>query len=203
MQASKTLFLALVFVIFALPLAQAQAPGGSEAALCNFFYVTSDNQELLPFDDDCFIQENISLDNLQMVREKGPISTQVDLFRDYPWSFRIYLPEIDHDQRIFVSVPTALLARDQKMQPGEFFMTISDNRERRKYGKNADEVDFVAVSGKARVTEYLEPVGDQKHGEFNVQIDINVKQVERTPSGSARIVGEPIRFKGVLKIENK
>lgn len=203
MQPVKILFLACVIFLFGSIQGLAQGAVAPGTALCNFFYVTSDNQEVLPFDDDCFIQENITLESLNMVREKGPISTQVDLFREYPWSFRIHLPEIDHDQRIFVSVPTALAAREHQMELGEFFLTISDNRERRQYGKNTDEVDFVAVSGKARITEYIAPAEEGAHAEFNVQIDVNVKKVERTPSGSARIAGDPVRLKGVLKIENK
>lgn len=173
----------------------------STIAHCSLFYVESDNQALLPFDNVCFIIHEYHIRDYRQIRVKGPINDQIDLFRDYPFAATFFLPEINSEQRLSIKLPRDWESPIQDMEPGTMFMTLSDKRDSEEYGKGPDRVDWVAVSGEIKITEFTPQGEGMRHPEFNVQMNIMLQQVDR--SGPEPVVqGEKVRFKAVLTVKH-
>lgn len=180
----------------------ANAQLDSNFAYCNLFYLTSDHPEELPFDNLCFLNDNYDIVNPRKVRVIGPIREQTDLFHDYDFALTFYFPEVGPDAKLMAEKPADLLSTEQTPAPGKCFFTVSDNRLRRKYGPGSDEVDFVTVSGKVKITEFRPKSGDMPHPEFNAQMDVYLQRVDRSGPKPV-LVGPLVRIKGVLKVERR
>jgi hypothetical protein len=172
----------------------------SNYAYCNLFYLTCDHPEILPFDNLCFLNDDWTIQNNKKVRVIGPISQQSDIFHDYEYSLTFVFPEVGPDMRLVIEKPADLLAPNQLAAPGKCYFTVSDNRTRKKFGPGSDEVDYVTVTGKVKITEYRPMTGDMLFPEYNAQLDVYLQKVDR--SGAMPVLTGPmIRIKGVLKVE--
>ncbi len=172
-------------------------PGG---AYCNVFYVTSYETEALPFKDVCFVVDEYSMGNAKYFRCIGPIEGTIDLFRSYPWSIQFNLPYVAEGERLAVKMPEQLDLGSVEMSPGDFFLTVSDNRDPERARQAKKRFDFASVSGKATITDYHPMEGDMKFPEYTAQIDVWLKHVVYE-GDKPMVEGNPVRLKMVLKVE--
>lgn len=168
---------------------------------CNVFYINSDAPQILPFDDDCFVVDQYSIKDPRRFRTLGPIDAHLDLFGHYPWAMNFFLPEVREAERLRVVVPSDFLSKGLSMQPGEMFITLSDNRKSTRFDPITDKVDYISVGGSAKVIEFTPSQGgDGSIDEFKLQMDLRFRQVERTES-NVELVGNPVRVRMVLVVE--
>ncbi len=172
-------------------------PGG---AYCNVFYVTSFDTEVLPFDDVCFVVDEYSMGNAKYFRCIGPIRGTIDLFRSYPWSLQFHLPYVAEGERLAVTTPEDIGAKTLEMAPGEFFVTVSDNRDPERARQGYEQIDYATVKGKATITEYHPMEGTMQFPEYTAQMDLWMSPVTYR-EGKAAFDGPPIRVKLVLRVE--
>lgn len=169
---------------------------------CNVFYLTSDNHDVLPFDNDCFIVDRYTLHNPHHFRTVGPIVDHIDLFKHFPWVISFHLPEINSEgDRVSLQIPDDYLAKGVEMPEGKFFLTITDNRDGSRYEPVSENIDFVAISGNGRVTGFR-PMdeGDTHYHEYDLQIDVRVRKLDRSGT-EPKLTGEPIRVRFVVVVE--
>lgn len=169
---------------------------------CNVFYVTSDAPEILPFDDKCFVSEQYAITDPTNVRAVGPIEGTFDLFERYQWLIHFYLPTVREADRLLISMPPDFYSKSLKMNTGQFFVTISDNRSSTRFDPIMDNVDFVAVSGSAKVIEWEPAKPGEPFPSYKLQMDLRFKQIDRS-QGSPKYIGDPIRIKMMMVIEPK
>lgn len=178
----------------------AQTDTESDGAYCNLFYINSSDLDKLPLEDVCFVADEYSLSNPQKMRCIGPIEGPIDLFRSYPWSMQFSLPEIKEGERLEIILPKELAPGPMEMKPGEFALTISDNSKFDRYVDVVDQVSFVAVSGWGRLTSFIPKSGNMRFPEYEVQMDLRVKEVEEL-EGKLTPVGTEFRLRMVLRVE--
>lgn len=171
-------------------------------AYCNVFYITSFDQELLPFDDNCFVTDEYSISNPKDFRAIGPIIGSISLFKRYDWLMHFYLPIPEENQRLQAFVPENILEKNLEMEPGKFFITISDNRNSSRLDPVMDNVDFALVGGNAKVLEFEPVQGSMPYAEYKLQMDLRFRKVDYS-SGKGVFVGSPFRLKMVVVIEAK
>ncbi len=174
----------------------------SLGAYCSVFYVTSSNQDLLPFSDHCFLADQYSVKDPTNFRALGPVEGPISFFTQLPWSMHFYLPTAKENERLVVSTPSDLLSKNLKMNAGTMFITISDNRAFIHADSLVDNVDFAAVAGSAKVIEFVPQSGKMPYAQFKLQMDLQFRKVERN-LGFAKLVGDPIRLKMVVIIDPK
>lgn len=176
------------------------ASGAEDGAYCNVFYIQSNNLDRLPLMDVCFVADEYSVDDAQHLRCVGPIEGPIDLFRAYPWAMHFYLPEVKEGDRLKAILPSDLSAGDWDMEPGQFAITISDNRKFDRFADVKDQVSMVAVDGYGRLTGYTPKTGDMKYPEYELQLDLKMKEVENL-EGKDTPVGKEFRLRMVLRVE--
>jgi hypothetical protein len=164
----------------------------SLGAYCNVFYIESRDLNVLPFQDLCFIVDQYTIHDPTNFRAVGPIKGLLNLFDRYDWVMHFYSSIPKENQRMLVAMPTNIYATDIKMKPGQFFVTVSDNRNASRIDPVVESMDFVSVSGSAKVLEYKPQTGAMRYPEYNLQIDLRFRKVERE-SGLPKLVGEPVR----------
>jgi hypothetical protein len=192
---------ALLFVVLGASFALGQTDT-IHGSYCNVFYVTSDAQDRLPFNEQCFVSDEYSIVDPTNVRAIGPIEGSLSLFERYQWLLHFYLPNPKAGERLVIELPSDLSAKEQKMNPGKFFVTISDNRSSSRFDPILDNVDFAAVSGSAKVLEYEAAKDGEPFPSYKLQMDMRFKEVDRS-QGLMKLIGEPIRIKLVIVIEPK
>lgn len=180
----------------------ATAQKDSLGAYCNVFYVTSDVPTILPFSDDCFIADEYSIKDPTNFRSVGPIDGSISLFQRVDWVIHFYLPNPKPNERLTVALPADLYSKTLKMKPGTMFLTICDNRSSTRFDVPLDNVDFAAVSGNAKVLEYVPQAEGMPYASYKLQMDLRFRQVDRT-GGIPKLIGDPIRVKMVAVIEPK
>lgn len=193
----KTL-LPLILICFIWQGAAAQTE--ADGSYCNVHYIESDAPELLPFNDECFVVDEYSIQNPKKMRTLGPISGGIDLFDRFDWAMNFYLPEVGESDRLHAVTPRDFLSKDLEVKKGEFFLTLSDNRNATRFDAVSDNVDFIAVGGHARVTAYKAKEGEMKYPEYDLQIDARMQKVDRS-GDYPRLSGDPIRLRMVLVVE--
>ncbi len=196
------LFRLFLLFAFAFPAFVSAQEIDSLGAYCNVFYITSDAPELLPFEDNCFVTDEYSIEDPRDFRTVGPIIGSISLFKRYGWLMHFYLPIPEADQRLQAFVPENILAGDHKMKPGQFFITVSDNRNSKRMDPVMDNVDFALVGGFAKVLEFEPQEGSMPYAEYKLQMDLRFRQVDYS-SGKAKFVSKPFRVKMVTVIEQK
>lgn len=194
--------LLLVFSFLAVLSIPAKGQLDTTLAYCNLFYATTDHPEVIPFEDNCFVNFNYEINDYPRVRVVGPMAKQVDFFREYDWSIQFYLPPMKDKGILNVAVPQNFLADTLNMPAGQIFLTLCDNRERRYYGPNSHKVDWIAVEGKVKINEYMAKQDGWKHPELQAQLDVYVQQLIQGEQGP-KPGGPKVRFKCVLVVENK
>jgi hypothetical protein len=167
---------------------------------CNVYYIESDAPEVLPFADDCFVVDEYTILNPRRMRTLGPIEGSISLFDRYDWAMNFYLPDVKEDDRLHAVTPRDFMDKSLEVKSGEFFLTLSDNRNATRFDPIADKVDFIAVGGHARVTAFRPKEGKMKYPEYDLQIDARVQKVDRT-GDYPRLSGDPIRLRMVLVVE--
>lgn len=194
---SRSIRLLLVagFVLFSL---SAFAQKDSTGAYCNIFYVTSENQSILPFHDQCFIADQYSIKDPTNFKAMGPVDGSISLFDKFDWLMHLYLPMASEGQRLTIAVPQDILSKTPKMKPGTMFITLSDNRSSSRFDTPLDNVDFATVSGSAKVLEYRAQAAGMPYPYYKLQMDLRFRQVDRA---SGKFTGDPIRVKMVTVIE--
>lgn len=193
----RALFSLLVFLCAACFSGRVNAQAESGFGYCHLFYLTSDQADVLPFDNVCFVRDSFSVSSFRHIRVKGPIERHVDLFKGYEWAINFFLPDVKGPGKMVVKTPENMEAGYYRMPAGTCFITLSDNRSRQRSGPKTDEVDFAAVSGKLRIAEYEQPSDSQSLPSYNLHMDITVRQVDRS-GGGASLTGPEIKLKGVL-----
>jgi hypothetical protein len=192
--------LSLLFLVFPILLsAQSEDTLG---AYCSVFYITSFDQNELPFEDNCFVTEEYSISNPKDFKTIGPIIGSISLFKRYDWLMHFYLPIPAANQRLQAMIPDDILAKGHEMEAGKFFITISDNRNSSRFDPILDNVDFALVGGNAKVLEFEPMEGSMKYAEYKLQMDLRFKKVDYS-SGKAVLIGNPFRVKMVVVIEGK
>lgn len=176
------------------------AQSESEGTYCNVHYIESDAPALLPFSDECFVVDEYTIQNPKRMRTLGPIGGGMDLFDRFDWAMNFYLPDVGDGDRLHAVTPRDFLAKDLKVKEGEFFITLSDNREATRFDAVSDNVDFIAVGGHARVTAFRAKEGKMKYPEYDLQIDARMQKVDRS-GDYPRLSGDPIRLRMVLVVE--
>ena len=172
----------------------------TRAQYCNVFYVRTDAIEILPFADDCFVVEEYRISDPHRFRTFGPVGSTVDLFGKFDWAINFFLPNVKERDRLRVVTPRDFQSKDLKVNDGEFFLTLTDNRDATRFDPISDKVDFIAVGGSARVTDYKPQEGDMPYPEYDLQIDVRVQKVDRT-GDYPRLEGLPIRLRMSLVVE--
>ena len=178
--------------------AMAQSEG--DGSYCNVHYIQSDAPELLPFNDECFVVDEYTIQNPRRMRTLGPIGGGIDLFDRFDWAMNFYLPDVGDGDRLHAVTPRDFLSKDLLVEKGEFFLTLSDNREATRFDAISDNVDFIAVGGHARVTAFKPKEGEMKYPEYDLQIDARMQKVDRS-GDYPRLSGAPIRLRMVLIVE--
>ena len=169
---------------------------------CNVFYVTSDAPEILPFNDKCFVSDQYAIKDPTNLRAIGPIEGTLDLFERYQWLIHFYLPTVREADRLLIKMPSDFYSKTLKMNTGQFFVTISDNRSSSRFDPVLDNVDFAAVSGSAKVVEWEPAKPGEAFPSYKLQMDLRFKQIDRSEA-NPKFTGEPIRIKMMLVIEPK
>lgn len=204
MRPTFTILLALFAALLSCSPSMGQVgPPGSEpkqGAYCNVFYIESGDLEKLPLEDVCFITDQYTIQDPRHLRCVGPIEGQIDLFRAYPWAFHFYMPEVKEGMRLNATLPEDLAAGGFEMEGGQFAFTISDNRQQDRYVEAEDVVSMVAVGGSGRLTAYTAQGGDMAYPEYQLQLDLKVKEVE-TVEGKMVPMGKAFRLRMVLRVE--
>jgi hypothetical protein len=198
-QRLRSLFLALIVTAFG---SQLWAQLDSSLAYCNLFYATSDHPDIIPFEDNCFVNFNYEVNDYPRVRVVGPLKHQADFFREYDWSLMFHLPPMTGKGLLTVEQPKDLSDEKPEMAPGKMALTLCDNRQRRYYGPNSHKVDWVAVEGKIKINEYIPQQEGWKHPELQAQCDVYLQQVIDGGEGPIA-TGPKVRLKCVLVVENK
>jgi hypothetical protein len=178
----------------------ASAAPGSYGTHCNLFYLTSSDQETLPFNEHCFVVDEYSLSNSRYFRVIGPIQDQVDLFRHYPWAINFYLPVVEGAERLQVKTPEDLGQPNRNMDKGSFFLTVSDYRKYTRYDNLPKDIQFAAVSGKGKITEFTPRSREMSYPEYALQMDVEVRRVMEK-EGKYEFVGPEITLRMVLRVE--
>ena len=111
-----------------------------------------------------------------------------------------YLPQVKEGDRLEIVLPSDLSNTDLDMPAGQFALTISDNRKFDRYADIKDRVSMVAVDGWGRLTGYTPKTGDMKFPEYELQMDLKVKEVENL-EGKDKPVGQAFRLRMVLRVE--
>jgi hypothetical protein len=174
----------------------------TKGTYCNVFYVTSDNEALLPFNDRCFVSDEYAIKDPTNIRAIGPIEGSLSLFERYQWLIHFYLPIARPSDRLSIEMPKDFYAKTLKMAQSKFFVTISDNRSSSRFDPVLDNVDFAAVSGSAKVLEFEDAKPGEPFASYKLQMDMRFRQVDRT-GDSPKLVGDPIRVKMMVVIEPK
>lgn len=190
----------LLLAAFAFVSVSASAQKDSTGAYCNIFYVTSENQSILPFKDQCFIADQYSIKDPTNFKAMGPVDGSISLFDKFDWLMHLYLPTASEGQRLTIAMPQDILSKTIKTKPGTMFITLSDNRSSTRFDTPLDNVDFVTVSGSAKVLEFQPMKAGMPYPYYKLQMDLRFRQVDRT-SGTPKLTGDPIRVKMVTVIE--
>ncbi len=172
----------------------------TKGTYCNVFYVTSDAPALLPFTDQCFVSDQYAIKDPTNLRAIGPINGSLSLFATYQWLIHFYLPIPRPSDRLSVALPTDIYSKTLKMNQGQFFITISDNRSSSRFDPVLDNVDFASVSGNAKVLEYEAAKAGEPFPSYKLQMDLRFRQVDRS-ADIPKLIGDPIRIKLVVVIE--
>jgi hypothetical protein len=177
-------------------------PKDSTGAYCNVFYVTSENSAILPFSEQCFIADQYSITDPTNFKACGPVDGSISLFDRFDWLMHFYLPIPKENDRLQVAMPADMQSKTLKMKPGTMFITLSDNRSSSRFDAPMDNVDFVSVTGSAKVLEFLPQGEGMPYPNYKLQMDLRFRQVDR--SGAEPVLkGDPIRVKMVVVIEEK
>jgi hypothetical protein len=200
------LLLLAVFLLYCPGNVHAQNPApvaaDSTGAYCNVFYVTSDNAAILPFAEQCFIADQYSIKDPTNFRAIGPVDGAISLFDRFDWLLHFYLPIPKENDRLQVAMPADLYSKALKMNSGTMFITLADNRSSSRFDPPLDNVDFAAVSGSAKVLEFVPQGEGMPYPNYKLQMDVRFRQVDRT-GASPKFIGDPIRVKMVVVIEPK
>lgn len=201
------LTIVFAFSCFLSLTAHGQVAGGEEAvheadtlSHCSLFYVKSFSPEILPFADDCFVRDRYMMHDYKHIRLFGPIEESRDLFRKYGWSMNFYLGNVKGDGPLTLFSPQNWLVPEEGMKDGQLFFYLSDDRSAFEFGRSADHVDYVPVSGKIKVTDFQPKTGAMEYPYFNVQLDMMMRRLDRT-GGGARLTGPEVRLKAILLVQ--
>ncbi|MEM0999091.1 MAG: hypothetical protein AAGN35_18680 [Bacteroidota bacterium] len=173
---------------------------GTSGTYCNVFYITSDAPEVLPFDDACFVVEEYEISDPKRFRTFGPVKGSIDLFGHFDWAMNFFLPKVNERDRLKIVTPRDFLDRNLKVNDGEFFITLTDNRRSSRFDPVPNNVDFIAVSGTGRVTSFRAQAGDMPYDEYDLQIDVRMQKVDRS-GDYPRLSGDPVRLRMALVVE--
>jgi hypothetical protein len=198
MNRSLRTLLPAILLLLVCQLTMAQSEG--DGSYCNVHYIQSDDPELLPFSDECFVVDEYCIQNPKKMRTLGPIGGGIDLFDRFDWAMNFYLPDVEESDRLHAVTPRDFLSKDQEFKKGEFFLTLSDNRNATRFDAISDNVDFIAVGGHARVTAFRAQEAGMKYPEYDLQIDVRMQKVDRS-GDYPRLSGDPIRLRMVLVVE--
>ena len=168
------LLIMMLFFGVQVPLnAQGAANSGE---FCSLFYLKSNKQDILPFNNDCFTHVTYHVLDHRRLEYVGPIDAHQDLFKPSPWGITIELPPIDANGELKIVSPEDP-GSEETIAPAGFAHIFVSKFDHQTVANTYDgKPDFRAISGYMRIQDY-NPSPMEGKFEFVAFVNCYVREV--------------------------
>lgn len=144
---------------------------------CSLFYLKSNNQEVLPFDNDCFTHVTYLITDHTHLEYVGPIRDQRDLFKASPWGITLDLPTVTGNTELEIVSPQDPLFQDKGAPDGKAYLYLSEFKHELTANDYDGVPDFRAISGSMKISNY-DPDPEEGRRAFVAYVSCFVRAVE-------------------------